>query len=202
MYPHLGTVTYLTSLGGPTIVLDHVGSPNTNISSCIDNVSNVWLSEPREFKHFIFDGRFLHGASDSIFEGDEVSRENENDSSRRRVTFLVNIWLNHIPIESKPLPSSVVRKLQLPLNLLNARLLDDDKLLRGIKAIDMKNISIDRHVQWNFMCGNGKHVLRIPLPSSKDLRTELSESDTLVIEYDGARGAPSVSKNIKKRKKN
>ncbi|TFJ83365.1 hypothetical protein NSK_005335 [Nannochloropsis salina CCMP1776] len=61
IYPHLATVTYLSSLGGPTLVLPlsgplHVGE---DLSGAL---SGAWLSLPAVGKHTVFDGRLLHAA--------------------------------------------------------------------------------------------------------------------------------------------
>ena len=43
-----------------------------------------------------------------------MDKNDRNLLSGKRVTFLVNIWLNHCPLESEPLESELVEKLTTP----------------------------------------------------------------------------------------
>lgn len=146
----MATVTYLTDCGGPTIILNRVGTPNTteDLSGIADDMI---VSRPVFGKHIKFDGRLLHAAPSDLLEevdneedddddenesvsgssagskgeldnvkvesGDENSESGSGESNgsesdesssgvvyQKRVTFLVNIWLNHIPIQSKAFP--------------------------------------------------------------------------------------------------
>ncbi|EKU22450.1 hypothetical protein NGA_0459300 [Nannochloropsis gaditana CCMP526] len=111
IYPHLATVTYLSSLGGPTLVLPlsgplHVGE---DLSGAL---SGAWLSLPAVGKHTVFDGRLLHAAPAELRglwadeDGWEEGGRAERKGGRKRVTLLVNVWLNHIPNGSeRPSPS-------------------------------------------------------------------------------------------------
>jgi hypothetical protein len=123
VHPHLSTVTYLTNYGGPTLCLNH----------CVHNLTGEWLqnesptafvSWPRQGKHLSFDGRFLHAAPAELMpEGlweDQQQVKNETvdaaDSKKairrhRRVTFLVNIWVNYKPFNVEPFPESMVSKM-------------------------------------------------------------------------------------------
>jgi hypothetical protein len=161
IHPHLATVTYLTECGGPTIILNRVGTPDTteDLSGLADNMI---VSKPVFGKHIKFDGRLLHAAPSDLLEevddedvdedeendsvsgssagseeesdhvkidsGDEISESGsvENNGSEsdetssgevypKRVTFLVNIWLNHIPIQSKAFPEGRLKHMKSPL---------------------------------------------------------------------------------------
>jgi hypothetical protein len=156
VHPHLATVTYLTECGGPTIILNRVGTPNTteDLSGLADDMI---VSRPVFGKHIKFDGRLLHAAPSDLLEevddedededngsvsgssagsegesdhvkidsGDESSESgsvknncSESDESSsgevypKRVTFLVNIWLNHIPIQSKAFPEGRLKHMK------------------------------------------------------------------------------------------
>jgi hypothetical protein len=158
IHPHLATVTYLTECGGPTIILNRVGTPDTteDLSGLADNMI---VSKPVFGKHIKFDGRLLHAAPSDLLEevddedvdedeendsvsgssagseeesdhvkidsGDEISESGsvENNGSEsdetssgevypKRVTFLVNIWLNHIPIQSKAFPEGRLKHMK------------------------------------------------------------------------------------------
>jgi len=72
-----------------------------------------------------FDGRFLHAAPPDLIEKElfdkqtqEISASGETDDSlvkmkrrRRRVTFLVNVWLNYKPVNIDKFPDSMIDKL-------------------------------------------------------------------------------------------
>ena len=135
VHPHLSTVTYLTDLGAPTMVLN-----------CrVNNVTGEWIvpgsdsdehvegfvSWPKQGKHLSFDGRFLHAAPPDLMEDNMFEEQckiliTDGDSSdvnmlnrqqkllerrHRRVTFLVNIWLNYRPFNVNPFPDTMIDKL-------------------------------------------------------------------------------------------
>lgn len=126
VHPHVSTVTYLTSLGAPTLILDKRIHPLTG----------EWVSEPGatpvegfvcwpwQGKHVCFDGRFLHAAPPDLMPSgrwkEQCTISNvENDPSlhksqerrHRRVTFLVNVWLNHKPFHVTPFPETMTDKM-------------------------------------------------------------------------------------------
>ncbi|GLE06342.1 hypothetical protein PINS_up015589 [Pythium insidiosum] len=121
LHPHIGTVTYLSDVGGPTIVLDRVSPVQTGSDDYgAGKIMKGYLSRPMLGKHISFDGRLLHGApgdlADMFANGQTPSeavgsKRKSVPSVSRRVTFLVNVWLNHKPIESDPLPEEDLEKL-------------------------------------------------------------------------------------------
>ena len=119
-------MTYLSDVGAPTLVLNRRSPPPDDVEkkSLGGDINCGWLSHPRVGKHIAFDGRLLHGAPGwflpSAVSKIEISacepatkriklgegcsdkagrRENEND--RKRITFMVNIWLNHCPLDAE-----------------------------------------------------------------------------------------------------
>jgi hypothetical protein len=74
------------------------------------------VSYPFKGKHLCFDGRLLHGVPECMNKSDEggggpCDRVEESEcssshdhSSTRRVTFLVNVWLNHRPFAVQRFP--------------------------------------------------------------------------------------------------
>ena len=156
LHPRLATVTYLSNIGAPTLILDrkspHPG--DTDKSSLSGNVKTAWLSGPKLGKHIAFDGRLLHGAPATFFPGapavkpKEVSegpaakkRKTEETAAttkpnatdaiekddngidanhsgglhHKRITFLVNIWLNHCPLDAEPLEEQICASLETPM---------------------------------------------------------------------------------------
>ena len=61
----------------------------------------------RRGKHVAFDGRLLHGVFPELTPGEATG----DPASGSRVTFLVNIWLNHRPRDVRRLPDDVARAL-------------------------------------------------------------------------------------------
>ena len=79
--------------------------------------ATAFVSYPRTGKHVAFDGRWLHGAPEAL------SAKNMSDGKvggvgkwrtvsdkRRRTTFLVNVWLDHVPSTAAPLPDDALRE--------------------------------------------------------------------------------------------
>jgi len=113
VYPHLATVTYLNTKGGATIIFDSVGSSFAEES--LEGSPVKWLvsSNPKVGKHTCFDGRLLHaapsdfealaGGSESSDESDDEDgdddEDDDDDDGVERITFLVNVWINHEPIQ-------------------------------------------------------------------------------------------------------
>jgi hypothetical protein len=64
------------------------------------------VSCPKVGKHISFDGRFLHAASSQL-----LSTSASGGSPSSRITFLVNIWLNHRPLGVQTFPSSLLQRM-------------------------------------------------------------------------------------------
>lgn len=148
VHPHLSTITYLTSIGPPTLILDCRVHPMTGEWIFPQSkIVNGLVSWPKTGKHTSFDGRFLHAAppnlmEDGMFErqiqyevssipppqhDDDNDDDDKGDEQRqqkdikrkeqllkrrhRRVTFLVNIWLNYKPFNVEPFPASMIDKM-------------------------------------------------------------------------------------------
>jgi hypothetical protein len=138
IHPHLSTVTYLTDFGCPTLALNcriHNLTGDWLVPGNVDgehleptteeptSVVTGFVSWPKAGKHMSFDGRFLHAAPPDLMEPGAFDKqvsfakgENEQKNKilhrrHRRVTFLVNIWLNFHPFEVKPFPDTMIDKL-------------------------------------------------------------------------------------------
>ena len=94
VHPHVATVTYFSDTGAPTIVVPHVSgqSYGEDFSGSADSAH---FSFPSAGKHLAFDGRYIHAASGDL-------KPPEHKGLRR--TFLCNVWLNHEPMNSEPMP--------------------------------------------------------------------------------------------------
>ena len=133
IHPHLATVTYVNVGGAPTVVLERA-SPLLAADSLEGEVAACTACAPRVGRHLSFDGRMLHGAPSSVLDAAPpappaaVKPASKLASKRAkpavskpavskpavpvRVTFLVNLWLNHTPGGAAPLPTAVGAKLQ------------------------------------------------------------------------------------------
>ena len=102
VHPHLSTVTYLRAARGaaPTVVLERAERVDGRVER--GPIARAWLSAPRARKHVCFDGRLLHGAPAAFGRAragvDAAGRRGAAAAAAPRVTFLVNIWLNHRPL--------------------------------------------------------------------------------------------------------
>lgn len=150
LHPRVATVTYLSDVGVPTLVVDKRSPPPSDeekksLNGC---VNKAWLSHPCFGKHIAFDGRFLHGGPGEYFpsvgknhiDGSEPKtkklkvKKNTNKPSVERVTFMVIIWLNHCPLESEPLEDEVIDKLTTPWEDTQSK--SDDNAKSNLKAGD------------------------------------------------------------------
>lgn len=129
LHPHISTVTYLTDLGGPTVALNHRVHNLTGEWLSPEDTVEGFVSWPKTGKHLSFDGRFLHAAPADLMQpgvweeqitvpevscADNEKKKQEERLLRRRhrrVTFLVNVWLNFKPFDVKPFPETMISKM-------------------------------------------------------------------------------------------
>ncbi|CAM9580047.1 unnamed protein product, partial [Chrysoparadoxa australica] len=124
IYPHLATVTYLTQGGGPTSIIHKPGSSHCG-QGIEGEATKLWISFPQRAKHISFDGRNLHGAPADLSEialnkrkGKSKRKRSEEvdkaaaDGTSERVTFLVNVWLNHRPGSAEVLDEKTLSQLE------------------------------------------------------------------------------------------
>ena len=128
LHPRVATVTYLSSVGAPTVVLDKRSPPPSDPERKTLNgaVQRAWLSGPQFGKHIAFDGRLLHGAPALFFPGNVRHMTNgekvcackrpklESYPPEKRITFLVNIWLNHCPLDAELLDDEICEQMETP----------------------------------------------------------------------------------------
>mmetsp|Transcript_14680 Transcript_14680/g.31854 ORF Transcript_14680/g.31854 Transcript_14680/m.31854 type:complete len:441 (-) Transcript_14680:723-2045(-) len=125
LHPHLSTVTYLTDIGAPTMVVScRVNNFSGEYIASGDSTEG-YVSWPRKGKHLSFDGRYLHAAPGDLMERGEFDKQCKIDASsiaddhelqklkrrHRRVTFLVNVWLNYKPFNVDSFPETMIDKM-------------------------------------------------------------------------------------------
>lgn len=135
LHPRIATVTYLSNIGVPTFVMNKKSPPPNDVEkkSLNGSIDKGWISYPILGKHISFDGRLLHGAI-GTFNSNKVSKkideETEEPSSKRRkigdggetkpttqngtkrITFMVNVWLNHCPIDAEIIEDDLCAKMK------------------------------------------------------------------------------------------
>ena len=138
LHPRVATVTYLSNIGVPTFVMNKRSPPPTDVEkkSLNGSIDKGWISYPMLGKHISFDGRLLHGAigtfnsknipnnnndhndnntkepSSKRRKVDEVEIQNSNESETKRITFMVNVWLNHCPIDAELIDDELCSKMK------------------------------------------------------------------------------------------
>ena len=141
LHPRVATVTYLSDVGVPTLVLDKAPPPPADLtkSGLRGGIERGWLSHPRFGKHLAFDGRLLHGAPGTFFpafcdgagedddhakEGGDAKRRkldgggraasSDSHGEKKRITIMVNVWLNHCPIDAELLDDEELAAMKTP----------------------------------------------------------------------------------------
>jgi len=108
--PAVATVTYLCDGGAPTLVIEK--APPPMLGAALDDgtpIRRSWLSHPAAGKHVAFDGSFLHGAPIELaLPATKVARRGKRP---KRVSLLVNVWLDHQPALAVPLPAELLSRL-------------------------------------------------------------------------------------------
>ena len=171
--PHVATVTYLTSAGAPTVVVPLV-APSDADASIQGAGGEVFASLPVAGKHMSFDGRYLHAAPESIY---------AKESDERRVTLLVNVWLDWRPGDAEPLPSADdfgVRPLLRPPSPL------DFSSERRIVALPVPTERCSKPRAWSFKAGSHKTRITMRLPGA------LVDAPDAVVLFQEAPGAPAL----------
>jgi len=138
-------------------------------------VTECAVSWPKWGKQITFDGKFLHGAPAELARGPTRGEQ--------RVTFLVNVWLNHKPVTAEPLSAD---------ELGTMKLRDVDRATSWMGA-SMKPRAEPVHAlenatsslklfDFNFQYAGRKRTLalRLPLPLTK--QNDASAADTFVFD--------------------
>lgn len=121
VHPFLATVSYFSDIGAPTMIF-----PKTTAGPIVSAedytysdspMTYAYLSRPVLGKHIAFDGRLLHSAPTDLYDEIKVHAPNNGASvgkrgpRPKRVTFLVNIWINHKPLDAMKIEDSLQTKM-------------------------------------------------------------------------------------------
>lgn len=209
IYPLIATVTYLADRGAPTLVANFPGTTDSTQSLDNIRFSQLYLSFPNVGNHLYFPGDLLHAATTDIMEAntddasDESSTKESNstdddnsvatvkkntialetllsDMPNRRITFLANIWINHIPSQAEACSDQVRSHLKTSL----ATIFPLKILENGQKVIAVDESIINRTETLTFNhCGSNFDV-NLPLPTIEKLSEEILSGDCCFLELD------------------
>ena len=233
IHPRVATVTYLTSVGVPTLILEKSSPPpmDTSKTSLNGDIRNGWLSYPQKGKHIAFDGRLLHGAPGAFFPPYNNTLESQNcDSQKRRklengqietrslepkrVTFMVNIWLNHCPIDAELMDQELCQQMKTPWNQDNDCNQKQDNRKKGddhdekdlelfswnsvsvnkfsdsnLSVVPLSSENIDTNFEEHVMCG---HAVKMTFHSKKETCHYVSKQ---ISQFDGRSGKITFGEN-------
>jgi len=199
VHPHIASVTYMAAVGGCTLVTDHV-SPTSSDESLEGVVRHLLVARPAGGKHMSFDGRLLHGAP---AEANVWEVPNSDPEAPPRVTFLVNIWLNHTPLSAGLLPEATLKQLS---SLHPAQLGSAGHLARWaaseVPCPTLTSTGVDTtQVDWRFQAGS-PHALRLPYPTKQLQALQLAPGACVIVQYkDGEAAVVKCAPMAKKRKR-
>lgn len=213
VHPLYGTVTYLSSKGAPTVVFNKIGS-NQADEDILGKINEMAISSTQIGNHLRFNGNLLHAAPANFLHDEEEDEEDDSEDDEdesedevddlerleklfsklpnRRISFLVNIWINHIPSQSQRYsPPQISSGSQLP-SLSNDNCYQflhfENKIHSNIpsSAFELQMISkesIERNIELEFNNHDLVYRLNIPLPSIEILKTELENKKLLFLKY-------------------
>lgn len=192
-YPHLATVTYLSAVGGATIVTGLKGKIDSPSDIPREGFSEYAISSVLPFKHIAFRGDLLHGAPSEIYRDEDDGEEDVDVKVSLRITFLVNIWVNHLPQQPNRLSYKMHRRLSnLPANELSmafSEVAPSDLLI----AQDAGRTSPCYH--GDIIQGDQSYRLVFSLPPRQDTLNALEASDSLIVRSLGELGHIDLKKS-------
>jgi hypothetical protein len=208
VHPHMGTVTYLSNRGAPTIVMNKVGSKKAE-TDIVGNISEMAVCQCHSGNHIRFNGDLLHAAPAEIVqtliedvdedenEGDSAGDDDDEDEDlekllknlhKKRISFLVNIWLDHIPSQASRYEQKANIHPQLSNEPSHSFVQFESKLqihnTHGDHNIEMKDHNtIKRVITLQFNNHDVIYDVKIPLPSIDLMKQELNEKHLLFLTY-------------------
>ena len=213
VYPIKSTVTYLSDCGAPTMIVDKRGTADSS-HELIGVADKFSLCKPKIGRSIVFDGSLLHAApsgiedendednSQSDSDDDDEEEEEEEDDEEdddvvRRVTLLVNVWIDHIPHQAKRFEQLTPAALTttIPEDLLN---LCWKKRPSGLHHhhhhVDQScsdfellcsSSSCSHTKRWKFNNSGANYTIEVPLPPVVQLIDRLMERGSLTVRYNG-----------------
>ena len=176
-YPTCATVTYLSAVGGATIVTGLRGKEGSPCEIDRESFSEYAISSVLPYKHIAFRGDLLHGAPCDMYTDEEEDSVEAEGSLR--ITFLVNVWVNHIPQQ----PTRLSYKMHGRLSNLPT-----DEVAMAFSEVMPSNLRIAHDArstspsyQGDIIQGDKSYLLAFSLPSRQDILKELESSDSVIV---------------------
>lgn len=194
IYPDFGTVTYLSDNGGPTVVMNKIGGDD-DTHDITGDIDEFIASKPMFGKHLLFGGNLLHAAPSSLIEDEDEEDDGESDDDESgseddpncvfRVTLLVNVWVNHVPIQSIRFPDAQIGELST--NLLSKPV---NGCLKFTKAqsepqttIKLDAVNCSRTMLWKFSNSDVKYIVSCPLPEASSVAASFDKHHLIAYKY-------------------
>eukprot|EP00977_Amphora_coffeiformis_P028800 scaffold37161_cov153-Amphora_coffeaeformis.AAC.1 len=215
LHPRVGTVTYLTDCGAPTVVLDRPSPQQGNMEALNGDIAKGWLCHPTRGRHLAFDGRLLHGAPATFFpahvtstptasrpvtaianadskppptkkakldDDTNTASSGAEQSVNQRITLLVNVWVNHCPMDAEPMEDEICSQLKTPMDALQfeqklpARMAPEATVKLTLSADDPAG-------EEEVVIGN-RIVTAHYGPTMDDLHAATASASTVALEFD------------------
>lgn len=217
IHPHISTVTYLTSIGAPTMALNYRIHPLNGswITPESGQDAHAFISWPKCGKHFSFDGRYLHAAPPNLMEKGIFQKQVEvpilstdekeitlHTRRHRRVTFLVNIWLNHKPFNVEEFPESMIDKLSkidtaapyVLFDTIDSKNAHPQTIPTRIITVKEGDPTSNEIFTWPMGGESSKEKLQVMMPID-DIRREMTSGGNLLIQWSFAEGIQLLNGN-------
>ena len=181
VHPQIGTVTYFSSVGAPTLMARKRTKTffRDSVAGAFDDLetdgasafrgakpkhasARAFLSFPAFGKHVAFDGRWLHGALPELSQAPSGTKT-ETRKTPKRVTFLVNVWLNHVPSTATPLPKRALSRVA----PIGAYVFERDLREGSVESVDVaKTEGATRTIERAFAHAETTFSMRAALPEA------------------------------------
>mmetsp|Transcript_24653 Transcript_24653/g.37461 ORF Transcript_24653/g.37461 Transcript_24653/m.37461 type:complete len:326 (+) Transcript_24653:239-1216(+) len=161
-HPALATATYLSNEGAPLVVFETYSAEDTDAEEQKDhseetgkrrnenipsNPPRAWIVFPSQGRHVVFSGGLLHGVASEVMVTDQAIK---STGTGGRLSFLVNVWVDHKPKEVQQLTNEMIEMFtsnvegafQLTETSSEALCTEDIEVLPDSKVINLKE-----HVQ-------------------------------------------------------
>jgi hypothetical protein len=125
-------------------------------------------------------------------------------SNQKRITFLVNIWLNKCPVQSRPFPEKYMKDFDKSIDVSGcfqfAKQSDRRPHQQGAAGtfakapvptiwlkdqLRVEGATLDLH-RWSFVDGGVNYSTAIPLPTADKMKALSQKSDAFVLAYRGS----------------
>jgi hypothetical protein len=175
-----------------TAPLEYGGDMAGDVGAC-------YFSRPMLGKHMCFDGRYLHAAPSDLrsqlWPSVTADRGGAGAGEKRRVTFLVNIWLNHKPLAAEPPEDAVLERMRargpVPVRL---------AVVRAPRAVQVggQGEGAAREVVWEFRGeGRGRYSVIVPVP----VTPMPEEDDAVCVQCSGGEAkGPRVERAVSRKR--